>query len=48
VLGHEDDAIQLIRLAFSQGARRDRLDHVMDFEGLHGYPAFMELLRPPE
>ena len=48
LLGRKDEAVKLIRLAFSQGARRDRLDHVIDFDGLRGYPAFEDLVRPPE
>jgi DNA-binding SARP family transcriptional activator/tetratricopeptide (TPR) repeat protein len=48
LLGRKDEAVQLIRLAFSEGSRRDRLDHSMDFEALRGYPAFEELARPSE
>ncbi len=48
LLGRKDEAVQLIRLAFSQGARRERLDHVMDFDGLRGYPPFEDLVRGPE
>ena len=48
LLGRKDEAVKLIRLAFSQGARRERLDHVMDFDGLRGYPPFEDLVRPPE
>ena len=40
--------MQLLRQAFSEGARRDRLDHQMDFDKLRGYGPFEELLRPAD
>jgi DNA-binding SARP family transcriptional activator len=47
-MGRKDEAVKLIRAAFSEGARRDRLDHYASLDGLLGYPPFDSLLRPTE
>jgi hypothetical protein len=40
--------VQLIRKAFSEGARRDELSHDMDLNELCRFGPFEELVRPAE
>ncbi len=49
VLGHRQQAMNLLREAFDWGAQWNRwppLHSDMDFESLHDYPPFQEFLRP--
>lgn len=45
LLGQQDEAVQLIRAAFSQGFGRGELTHDPDLAGLRGSGAFEELTR---
>ena len=48
LLDRKEEAVQLIRTGFSEGARRDELSHDWDLTGLRGFGPFDEVLRPAE